>query len=350
MQLRSPGIDLNASKFWSFRIIFVVLNLLFITLLLASSPQISAHESRPAYLDIKEESPGILYVNWTRPTRDDLALNIHPVLPEDCDSKEERAVYQLQGLLHERWVLDCGENGLTGKQIGISGLSNTISDVLLRFQTVDGKTHVAVLDTKNPVFIVSLDAVAVTNIAAYYFKLGLKHISSGADHLLFVLGLLLLINGFWKIIKTITAFTLAHSISLFAAILGYVHVPSTPVEAVIALSIMFLACELLRVNVRSLSKRLPWLIAAVFGLVHGLGFAGGLFEIGLPEGDIPLALFMFNVGVEAGQLLFVVAATGVLQVLRKFLLSWYDTIEKTTSYVMGSIAAFWLIERVSGFY
>ena len=147
------------------------------------------------------------------------------------------------------------------------------------------------------------------------------HILSGADHLLFVLGLLLLIQGFWNLVKTITAFTLAHSISLMAAILGKVHVPSTPVEAVIALSIMFLACELLRSDSQSFSRRLPWLIAAVFGLVHGLGFAGGLSEIGLPQGDIPLALFMFNIGVEAGQIVFVTLAITLLEGLRKFPIS-----------------------------
>jgi hydrogenase/urease accessory protein HupE len=324
--------------------------LVYIILLLVSLNEVSAHESRPAYLEITESPVSILRINWTRPTRDERALNIHPVFPKACQSGENNSAYQLQGLIHERWVLNCGENGLTGQEISIAGLSGTISDVLLRYQTADGSKHVKILDIKNPVFVIPSDATPVTNISPYYFRLGVLHILSGADHLLFVLGLLMLIRGSWNLVKTITAFTLAHSVSLIAVMLGYIHAPSAPVEAMIALSILFLACELVRENDDTLSRRLPWLIAAVFGLVHGLGFAGGLSEIGLPQEEIPLALFMFNIGVEAGQLLFVIAAIGLVYVLRKFALLWIPRIEFATSYVMGSVAAFWFIERVWTFY
>jgi len=310
----------------------------------------SAHESRPAYLEILADSAGVININWTRPVSNARALNIHPVFPVTCRAVGTVNRYQLQGLMHEKWTLDCGGSDLTGRKVSISGLNNSISDVLLRFQSQDGSTHARVLSGQDPVFIFPSEHTPVTNVTAYYFKLGILHILSGSDHLLFIFGLLLLINKLWSLIKTITAFTLAHSVSLVAATLGYVHVPSTPVEAVIALSIMFLACELVRKNKHSLSRKLPWLIAAIFGLVHGLGFAGALSEIGLPDGDIPLALFMFNVGVEAGQLMFVIVAMAVLQLLHKFVLDWSGKVELPGSYIMGSIAAFWLIERVTAFY
>lgn len=321
-----------------------------IALLLSQSFASSAHEARPAYLEIMEESIGMLNINWTRPLRDGRALNIHPLFPEKCLGVGPVSAYEMQGLVHEKWKLDCGSGELGGEQVSFSGLNNVISDVLVRFENHRGFRHVKVVDRNNATFIFPDGLTQAKNVGPYYFKLGIKHILSGADHLLFVLGLLLLIQGFWNLVKTITAFTLAHSISLMAAILGYVHVPSTPVEAVIALSIMFLACELLRADSQSFSRRLPWLIAAVFGLVHGLGFAGGLSEIGLPQGDIPLALFMFNIGVEAGQIVFVILALTVLAGVRKFRRTWYVRIETVTSYAIGSIAALWLIERVRGFY
>jgi hypothetical protein len=324
------------------------LSLLLVFLLLSFG--LSADESRPAYLDIKQQSIGVLHVNWTRPVLNDRALNIRPVFPTSCESKEIISAYQLQGLIHERWILECEGPELSGKQIEISGLSNTISDVLIRSQRLEGKVQLKVLNNKNPIFIFTAATPSLTSVAFDYFKLGVLHIKGGNDHLLFVLGLLLLIQGFWNIIKTITTFTLAHSLSLALAVLGYVQVPSAPVEALIALSIMFLACELVRVDMQSLSRRFPWLVAAVFGLVHGLGFAGGLEEIGLPPGDIPLALLMFNIGVEAGQILFVLFALILLEILNKFFTVWFDKIKFVTSYAMGSIAALWLIERVSRFY
>ncbi len=334
----------------SYRAKLAFLLLPFLLVLLLLSSDLFAHESRPAYLDIKEKSIGILHVNWTRPVLDDRALNIHPVFPASCNAEETTSAYQLQGLIHERWILDCENGELVGKQIEISGLRNTISDVLIRLQRLEGEVQIMVLDNQNPIFLFKDASPSLTSVAFDYFKLGILHIKGGNDHLLFVLGLLLLIQGFWNIVKTITTFTLAHSLSLVAAVLGYVHVPSAPIEAIIALSIMFLACELVRVDVRSLSRRLPWLVAGIFGLVHGLGFAGGLSEIGLPQSDIPLALFMFNVGVEAGQILFVLLALALLHVLNMFVAAWFDKIKFVTSYAMGSVAAFWLIERVSRFY
>lgn len=309
-----------------------------------------AHESRPAYLDISESSQSVLSINWTRPVLDRRVLQIQPVFPDFCKGQGSYNSYQLAGLLHEKWTLDCAGENLVNKQIRITGLANTITDVLLRFQARDGRIHVKLLDIKDSVFLIPAETAAVANVAPYYFKTGLQHILEGNDHLLFVFSLLLLLNGFWRVIKAITAFTLAHSISLAAAVLGYVHVPSTPVEAVIALSIMFVARELLHVNSDSLSRRLPWLIAAVFGLVHGLGFAGALAEIGLPEDEIPLALFMFNIGVEAGQVMFIIVASLLLLMLRKMTKVYYHRLEFISSHGIGGVAAFWLIGRVSNFY
>jgi hydrogenase/urease accessory protein HupE len=310
----------------------------------------AAHESRPAYLEISASGQSVLTINWTRPVLEGRVLQIHPVFPDTCKGQGGYNSYQMAGLLHERWLLECADEDLINQKIAITGFANTITDVLLRFQARDGRTHVKLLDITDPVFLIPAETAAVENVAPYYFRTGIQHILEGNDHLLFVLALLLLLNGFWLVIKTITAFTLAHSISLAAAVLGYVHVPSTPVEAVIALSIMFVACELLRDDNRSLSRRLPWLIAAVFGLVHGLGFAGALAEIGLPEDEIPLALFMFNIGVEAGQVMFIILASVILLLLRRVMQTSYQQLEKISSYGIGSIGAFWLIERISNFY
>ncbi len=314
------------------------------------APVTLAHDARPAHLEIVEVLTGQLEIDWTRPVRNGRALDIHPVFPQKCNLKGLHRAFQLQGVLHESWQLDCGTDELSGEEITVSGLHNVISDVLLRFRDYRGKEHIRILDNQEPVFTVSAENSTVLNIISYYFRLGVMHILTGSDHLLFVLGLLLLIQGFWRLIKTITAFTLAHSVTLAAAILGYVHVPSTPVEAVIALSIVFLACELLRRNPDSMTLKTPWLIAAVFGLVHGLGFAGGLTEIGLPEREIPMALLMFNLGVEVGQLSFIMIVVCLLSILRWVKLEWDPILEKATSYAIGSIGALWLIERVSNFY
>ncbi len=324
--------------------------LLYLVCLFLYSTYCHAHESRPAYLEIDEKASNVLFINWTRPVRDELALNIHPVFPAACVSEGVISRYELSGVMHERWKLDCSEGGLRGKNISISGFESTISDVLLRFQGLDSRTHTKVLDSSDSVFLFPDETSVVVNVAPYYLKSGVRHILDGNDHLIFVFALLLLIKGFWRVIKTITAFTLAHSISLIAAVLGYVHVPSTPVEAVIALSIMFLACELLRGDQQNLSRKFPWLIAAAFGLIHGLGFAGALSEIGLPETEIPLALFMFNVGVELGQLLFIFVVIAVFAILAKFMQQSFNKVEFVSSYVIGSVGAFWFIERVSDFY
>ena len=185
-----------------------------------------------------------------------------------------------------------------------------------------------------------------------YITLGVEHILLGIDHLLFVLGLLLIVRDKWLLLKTITSFTVAHSITLAMATLGFVHVPQAPVEAVIALSILFLATELVKQQEHraSLTERYPWIVAFIFGLLHGFGFAGALSEVGLPQADIPLALLFFNMGVEVGQLIFVAAVLAVTWSITRLRIKWPLWVKEIPAYTIGSVAAFWCIERIVGFW
>ncbi len=325
-------------------------SLLFVFFLSLFIPQYSnAHEARPAYLEIKEDASDSLRINWTRPIRDGRVLAIHPVFPESCELTGNRSKLEMNGVMHERWQLLCDPSVFSEGKLSIAGLNDVISDVLLRFENRQGSQRTQVLNRKNPDFEFSIKNVEIKSIAPYYFRLGIEHILSGIDHLAFVLGLLLLVPGLVNLLKTITAFTVAHSVTLAAAILGYVHVPSAPVEAVIALSIVFLAREIV-VDRVGLSRRLPWLVAAIFGLVHGLGFAGGLSEIGLPENEIPMALLMFNLGVEVGQVAFVALALSLLNLSRRVVTRAQEGLRRISAYAIGGLASFWLIERISGYY
>ena len=308
-----------------------------------------AHESRPAYLQIVEHSADNIAVKWTRPVREQRALNIQPLFPQHCRISDKGQSYLTANQSQENWILDCDEKGIKNAEITIEGLERTISDVLVRYQRENGDTQLQVLNSDKTKFIISDVKEAHQNIKQYYFVLGVKHILSGPDHLLFVVGLLLLIPGFWALLKTITAFTFAHSITLAAATLGVLQVPSAPVEAVIALSIMFLAYEILRADQHGIGRKWPWLVAGIFGLVHGLGFAGALSEIGLPDDAIPLALFLFNLGVEVGQIMFIAVFILILTVMRKLYKQTDRFIKTAGSYGIGSIAAFWLIQRMSSF-
>ena len=210
----------------------------------------------------------------------------------------------------------------------------------------DGSTHSAILRPSSPSFEIPARA-SKGEVAWSYSRMGLFHILGGIDHLLFLVAMLMLVSGFVKLIKTITAFTIAHSLTLALASLGIVHVPSAPTEAVISLSIVFLAVELLqeRSGRKGLAGRYPWGVAFVFGLFHGLGFAGALSQLGLPQHEVPLALLMFNVGVEAGQILFVVAVVGLIALLKRIRIP--VTQGRLVPYAVGGIAAFWTIERVA---
>lgn len=309
-----------------------------------------AHESRPAYLEINETQPAVYDVLWRRPARGTMVLSLQPVFPAHCETSGQRARYPQADAMVERWTIDCGAKGLVGHEIRIDGLQTTLTDVLVRVSLVDGITHTQVLRPNRTAFTIE-GAPSKWTVSAGYFRLGVEHILGGIDHLLFVLALLLIVDGTRRLVATITAFTVAHSLTLAGATLGWVHVPQKPVEAVIALSILFVAGEILHIRQgrAAVTQRWPWLVAFTFGLLHGFGFAGALTEVGLPQKDIPLALVMFNLGVEAGQLFFILLVLMVIQVFRRLREAPPRWAVPATAYGIGGLSAFWLIERVSGF-
>jgi len=308
-----------------------------------------AHELRPAFLDMQETSADVFAVVWKVPAAGDMRLPLDLELPDNC---RERAVPTREidnNYLITRWTADC-EGGLRGQDIAVAGLRTTLTDVLARIGYADGTSEVSRLTPEHPRFTVTgkMDWRAT---ASTYFRLGVEHILTGFDHLLFILALMLLIGNRWMLVKTITAFTLAHSITLGGAALGYFSLPQKPVEAAIALSIAFVASELIKMKPgeRRLSEAYPWLVAFTFGLLHGFGFAGALKEIGLPQADVPLALLTFNLGVEAGQLLFVglvLVVTGVVALMVSRPLAGARGL---AAYLIGISAMYWLIERLAAF-
>jgi hydrogenase/urease accessory protein HupE len=309
-----------------------------------------ADEIRPGYLELNTTDGDSYSVKWKVPMKGDMVLSLDPVLPDVCSERTPPSKMQSGGAMITRWSLSC-PGGIFGKTIRIDGLENTMTDVLVRLVHQNGFTQMMRLTPGETGFVIAAEPSNL-DVITVYTALGIEHILIGVDHLLFVFALLLIVTGIRRLIGTITAFTLAHSITLAAATLGYVHVPQAPVEAVIALSILFLATEIVH-NLQGrpgLAKRFPWLVAFIFGLLHGFGFAGALAEIGLPEQSIPLALLFFNVGVELGQLMFVAAVVGAGWALKKVV--WQRALnggEAVASYIIGGIAAFWVIERTYSF-
>jgi hypothetical protein len=322
------------------------LALLLLTALLAA-PAALAHEIRPGLLEITEEPGGAIAVVWKVPVRGDRALALTPVFPSDWQPLGPASVRVVPGAVVEYSTWRSQEGSLVGQGIEIAGLSSLQTDVLLRISLADGTRHSAVLRPSDPTY--AIPAIASKGeVAGSYWRMGATHILEGVDHLLFLLALLLIVSGFWKLLKTVTAFTVAHSVTLALATLGFVHVPSAPTEAVIALSILFLAAEIMRKyqGELTLTERRPWLVAMAFGLFHGLGFAGALSEVGVPAHEVPLALLMFNVGVETGQVVFVVAVVAALAALRRLPLLLPEGAWRLAPYSIGTLAAFWTIERL----
>jgi len=313
-------------------------------------PTALAHESRPSYLELTEQKDGTFEVMWLRPMRGDRVLSMRPILPVHCSEVGQRAQYPKVDSLVERWSVNCGERGIVGHAIRIEGLQATLTDVLVRVAFANDATHTQVLRPNAPTFTVK-GAPSKWDVVDDYFRLGVEHILGGVDHLLFVLALLIIVDGTRRLIATVTAFTVAHSMTLAAATLGWVQVPQQPVEAVIALSIVFVAGEILhaRAGRPGITKRWPWVVAFTFGLLHGFGFAGALAQVGLPQKEIPLALLMFNVGVEAGQIFFIIVVLGLLQLVKRFVANPPQWTVPVTAYGIGGIASFWVIERVNGF-
>jgi hydrogenase/urease accessory protein HupE len=305
---------------------------------------------RPAYLELRELGDGRYDVFWKVPAQDAatrLALDV--IFPAGTEVLvAPRAVYTGNAIV-ERWQVR-RPSGLVDQSIRIAGRAQGVTDVIARVQRIDGSSQVERLPADRPVFTVAAPS-GTLEIAWSYLVLGIEHILAGFDHLLFVLALLLIVRGTRRIVATVTSFTAAHSLTLGAAALGWVHVPVAPVEAIIALSIAFVAAEIVHGELGrpGLTARAPWVVAFAFGLLHGLGFASALAEVGLPERAIPVALLMFNVGVEIGQLLFVAASLCVIAYLRRLELprTWWS--RYAVPYAIGAVAMFWVVQRVSAF-
>lgn len=318
-------------------------------LLLSAVPGL-AHEVRPAYLELQEMQHGLFRVLWKVPTQGAMRLPLEPRFPQQCSVELPKKIAGAAGYVTERWTMRCPQ-GLTGAEIAIDNLELTLTDALVRVELLESGSQTARLRPNAPSFVVAEEPSAA-QVARTYFLLGVEHILLGVDHLLFVFALLLIVEERRKLLLTISAFTGAHSVTLALAALGFVHVPGAPVEAVIALSILFLATEIVhgRRGRRTVTHRKPWLVALVFGLLHGFGFAGALAQVGLPESAIPVALLLFNLGVEAGQILFIsgVLLGGFLRMrlpARRIENAW-----AAPTYCIGALAAYWTIARVASFW
>ena len=315
---------------------------------------VAADEFRPAYLQLHQVGAVTYDVLWKVPALDETTtMKVHPVFPHGAQAVTPVRSDYATGAAALRWRVAV-EGGLAGKEIRFPGLSASPIDVLVRVERSDGTIQLGRVLPVDPRFIVTASPGAL-EVVQTYTVLGIEHILTGVDHLLFVLALLLLVKGMRRLIATVTAFTVAHSLSLFAATLGWVHVPGRPVEAMIALSIVFVATEIVhgKQGRPGLTERYPWTVAFVFGLLHGLGFAGALAEVGLPQASIPTALLFFNVGVEIGHLLFITLVFAFIAigrwVSRSLVLSTPGWLCRVPSYVIGGLAGFWLVQRVSAF-
>jgi hydrogenase/urease accessory protein HupE len=321
--------------------------------LLATSTARS-HEARPAYLETKETAPNQFTLLWRTPVLAGMRLPVALKLPGELRNLKEPTVQELADSIVERRWVDAGPNGLAGKRIEFAGLQLTITDVLVRVETLDGRTWTTIAHPSQPWFELT-GAPSKIQVAGSYLRLGIEHILGGVDHLLFILALMILVKNTRRLIATVTAFTIAHSITLAGATLGFVHVPQKPVEAAIALSIVFVACEIVhgREGRLGLTEQWPWIVAFSFGLLHGFGFASALNEVGLPQTAIPVALLFFNVGVEIGQLLFIAAILSIMALARW--LSKRTAIPqpawawRVAPYSIGGIAAFWMVQRIVAF-
>ncbi len=314
---------------------------------------VAAHEVRPAYLQVTETSGGRFEVLWKQPILPDAdpglvrRLPIAPRFPAHCRERDRRLPDLAPSALIERWTLTCGERGLVGAEISIDGLPRTLTDVLLRVRLLDGTAADHLLRSEAPRVVLSPESGGGAAVPTYLL-LGVEHLLFGFDHILFVVGLLFFVRRPLQLVQVVTAFTAAHSITLALSTLGVVTLSQRPVEAVIALSILFLAVELARgtKGKQSAMARSPWAIAFGFGLLHGFGFAGALAEIGLPESARAMALLLFNAGVEIGQLAIVGLLLALLQVVRISRVPVPAFAAQVPVYVMGTVSAYWFVERV----
>ena len=305
-----------------------------------------AHESMPASLLLRQSAAQRFEVQWRLPQTQGRSPDIRPEFPADCVNSSAPREEPALGARRLRWSVDCQQGLRSNAGIRFAGLPLTLVDVLVQIVYLDGQSETQVARPRTPEVVLRSGPAPGPAVSAF-LGLGIEHILTGVDHLLFVTCLILLSSGLGGLLKTVTAFTLAHSVTLVGSALGWVHVPQPPVEATIALSILFLARELARPDAQqALAQRRPWLVAFVFGLLHGFGFAGALSEIGLPQDAIALALLLFNLGVEIGQLLFVAAVVPLVLLKRKWLTGGALWVHRLPVYAVGSVAGFWWLQRM----
>jgi hydrogenase/urease accessory protein HupE len=304
-----------------------------------------AHEVRPGFLELTQTAEESYSFLWKKPSGGEVELQIAPVVPPQCRLVVPGAQQLSPGAVVVRGQLSC-PGGIAGKTLAIAGLESTITDVLVRVNHADGRLESHLLRPTTP-SVTFGGSGGLAERALGYVQLGFQHILLGADHLLFVLGLMLIVADRWMLVKTLTAFTVAHSITLALATLGYASAPLRPLNAAIALSILFIGPEIVRAwrGETSFTIRHPWVVAFVFGLLHGFGFASGLSAMGLPKDEIPLALLLFNIGVELGQLAFVLLVVLLERSFRVLELRWPVAIQRLPGYVVGTLGAFWTIQR-----
>lgn len=322
-----------------------LLGLALATLFVIAQPAY-ADELRPGYLEFTQKTASDWSLVWKAPMRGGVTPATQPILPKGCTARGDPQRAMGEMAMVSTFKIVC-TGTVAGQSIGLSNFSAAQTDVLVRVAPLGRPVQALRLTAAEP----SVEIAAKPDtwqVARTYFVIGVEHILFGYDHLLFVVSLVLLLTGFRTIAIAVTAFTVAHSITLVGTTLGFLGLPQRPVEAIIALSIVFLAVEIVKKKEgeRRLSERVPWVVAFLFGLLHGFGFAGALKEIGLPESDVPTALLTFNVGVEAGQLLIVGTTLAMLWAMRTARLNWLRPATKAASYAIGAIASMWLIERV----
>ena len=319
--------------------------LLRILLLLVVAAPVAAHEIRPAFLQIREIEPATYDVLWKTPAQGEMRLALNAILPRECRMTAEPRMTLVNAAVVAHWRTVC-EGGLSGRQIIIENLETSLTDVILRYVPLTGSPKTLRLNGAKPQVLIP-SRQSMDEIAGTYFGLGVEHILFGVDHLLFVLCLLMLVRDLRSLLLAITAFTLAHSFTLAGTTFGWLRLASAPVEACIALSIAFVAAEILKVRAgeRSATQRWPWIASFAFGLLHGFGFASALRDIGLPDDAVPSALLFFNLGVEAGQIFFVAVVLSLVFVWRRYgprLPAWAW---RVPPYAAGIVASFWFMER-----
>ncbi|WP_170575087.1 HupE/UreJ family protein [Ruegeria atlantica] len=328
-------------------------NLILAIWLLCCPNMSTAHALDPGFLDLRQLSPNTWQVLWRIPDVNGQPMRIDAILPEPCTPRQgTQPVFDTVAWV-STWIADC-EAEIAGQTVSIKGLERQNNDVLLRVQPLDTAITTLRFTPDTPTLTLPENPTTIS-VFLSYFQLGFEHILEGWDHLLFVVALFVLVRDPWRLVGAITAFTVAHSITLALATLGVLRVPAAPVEAVIALSIVFLALEIIKHKEGQLrlSEQFPWIVCFCFGLLHGLGFAGALSEIGLPSQDIPTALLAFNLGVEAGQLAFISVLSVAIYLWRRVLrfspTGFHAIIRPVTGYAIGCVSVYWLVERVSGF-